>query len=198
MEQPSGAWRGQWAAAEAVRRAARTFSIFLDETAFPRSFQGAAHSRRGFHRCKGPNRGAVIGPLGTEIGAAHDRFATAKLVGEFGLETSKHRLGFGRAAFGGHCDRVAPASLRSGCRTRGQTGARRRRPRRTVIRNERQRPPRPEAPRWQSVLLRVPLPLHQERADFRLAGPPLRHSALPVVIWRSRLRYRFFLTRRSD
>jgi len=115
--------------------------IFLDETAFPCSFQRAAHSRRGFHRCKGPNRGAIIGPLGTEIGAAHDRFATAKLVGEFGLETSKHRLGFSRAAFGGHCDRVAPASLRSGCRTRGQTGARRRRPRRTVIRNERQRPP---------------------------------------------------------
>ena len=34
--------------------------------------------------------------------AAHDRFAPAKLVGEFGLQTSKDRVGIGRAAFGGH------------------------------------------------------------------------------------------------
>jgi hypothetical protein len=40
-------------------------------------------------------------------------------------------------------------------------------------------------------LLRVPLPLHQERA-------PLRHSALPRVIWQSRPRYRFGRTPRSD
>ena len=48
----------------------------------------------------------VIDPLRTEVGAAHDWFAPAKLVGELGLETSKDRLGIGRAAFGGHRNRV--------------------------------------------------------------------------------------------
>ena len=42
---------------------------------------------------------------------------------------------------------------------------------------------RPEAPLRQSVLLQVLLPLRQALADFRLDGPPLRHSALPQVIW---------------
>jgi hypothetical protein len=49
---------------------------------------------------------------------------------------------------------------------------------------------RPEAPLRQSALLRVPLPLRQERAQLR--------TALPWVIWQSRPRYRFVLTRRSD
>jgi hypothetical protein len=44
---------------------------------------------------KGPIEGAVIDAFGTEIGAAHDRFAPAKLVGEFGLQTSKDRVGIG-------------------------------------------------------------------------------------------------------
>src|SRR4029077_6251075 len=52
---------------------------------------------------------------------------------------------------------------------------------------------RPDARLRQSAVLRVPLPLLQERADFRREAQ-LR-TALPRVIWPSRPRY---LTRRSD
>jgi hypothetical protein len=104
-------------------------SILLDETALACSFQRAAYSNRCSPGHEGANRSLVIGPLGTEIGAAHDRFAPAKLVGKFGLQTSEDRVGIGHAAFGGHCNHVAPSggNLRSCSRTRRRMGARRRR-----------------------------------------------------------------------
>jgi hypothetical protein len=72
-----------------------------------------------------------------------DRLAPAKLVGELGLERPKDRVGIGRAGFGCHLHRIAPAggSLRSGSRTHRHRGARRRRRRgmAVCVRSERQR-----------------------------------------------------------
>src|SRR5262249_2754538 len=86
----------------------RTSVSCLGKTAFACSFQRAAYSCRCFLGHKGTNRGLVVGPLGTEIGATHDRFAPAKLVGELSLQASKDGVGIGHAAFGGHCDHIAP------------------------------------------------------------------------------------------
>jgi len=73
-------------------KTAHTSQFFSTRRLSPAAFSELHTLAADFIDTKGPIEGAVIDAFGTEIGAAHDRFAPAKLVGEFGLQTSKDRV----------------------------------------------------------------------------------------------------------